>query len=159
MHAIVSGRTALRRSPRHCRWLLQVLHIRNLPYETTHEELTELASPFGKVLQSKLNVGANRNQAFIELPDENLAIQMVNYFATSSEPAKVPILCDWWRSILCPLDVIQVLQYGQHVLASACTGARQDGVHTVLHAERDHQLDREDRGRRWQLSAGVAGEP
>jgi RNA recognition motif. (a.k.a. RRM, RBD, or RNP domain) len=53
------------------------------------QELVELASPFGQIVQSKLNVGPNRNQAFIEFSDVSLAVQMVNFFASSSEPAKV----------------------------------------------------------------------
>jgi len=67
----------------------KVLHIRNLPYETTHEELVELAQPFGSLVQSKLNVGPNRNQAFIEFPDQASAIAMCNYFNGSADPAKV----------------------------------------------------------------------
>ena len=67
----------------------QVLHIRNLPYETTDEELRELASPFGQLVQTKLNVGTNRNQAFIEFPDMQQAINMASYFQNSAEPAKV----------------------------------------------------------------------
>ena len=61
--------------PTYCAYLLQ--------------ELVELASPFGQIVQSKLNVGPNRNQAFIEFTDVSLAIQIVNFFASSSEPAKV----------------------------------------------------------------------
>ena len=71
---------------------LQVLHIRNLPYETTHEELVELAAPFGRLVQSKLNVGPNRNQAFIEFPDQTAAVTMCNYFNGSADPAKASIL-------------------------------------------------------------------
>ena len=70
----------------------QVLHIRNLPYEATHDELAELAEPWGKIVQSKLNVGANRNQAFIEFPTQEQAVSMVQFFATSPEPAKVWLL-------------------------------------------------------------------
>lgn len=70
-------------------YVMQVLHIRNLPYETTHEELVELAQPFGRLVQSKLNVGPNRNQAFIEFPDQNSAVTMCNYFNGSADPAKV----------------------------------------------------------------------
>jgi hypothetical protein len=44
----------------------KVIHVRNLPWECTDEELAELGSPFGKVVNTKCNVGANRNQAFIE---------------------------------------------------------------------------------------------
>lgn len=67
----------------------KVLHIRNLPYETTEEELRELCAPFGRLVQSKLNVGANKNQAFVEFPDQASAINMVSYFASSADPAKV----------------------------------------------------------------------
>lgn len=66
-----------------------MLHIRNLPYETTEEELRELCAPFGRLVQSKLNVGANKNQAFVEFPDQASAINMVSYFASSADPAKV----------------------------------------------------------------------
>ena len=69
----------------------KVLHIRNLPYETTQEELEDLSRPFGKLVKAKLNVGANRNQAFIEFPDVNSAVRMVHHFMSSAEPAKVRI--------------------------------------------------------------------
>lgn len=68
------------------------------------QELVELASPFGQIVQSKLNVGPNRNQAFIEFTDVNLAVSMVNFFASSSEPAKVSRQhCDrqLWADTLC----------------------------------------------------------
>ncbi|KAJ6842633.1 polypyrimidine tract-binding protein-like protein 1-like isoform X3 [Iris pallida] len=67
----------------------KVLHLRNLPWECTEEELVELCKPFGKIVNTKCNVGANRNQAFIEFSDLNQAISMVSYFASSSEPAQV----------------------------------------------------------------------
>lgn len=44
----------------------KVLHLRNLPWECTEEELIELGKPFGRIVNTKCNVGANRNQAFIE---------------------------------------------------------------------------------------------
>jgi RNA recognition motif-containing protein len=69
-----------------------VLHIRNLPYETTEEELRELCTPFGPIVQTKLNVGANKNQAFVEFPEMQMAINMVSYFANSADPAKVRAL-------------------------------------------------------------------
>ncbi len=75
-----------------------MLHIRNLPYETTHEELVELATPFGSLVQSKLNVGPNRNQAFIEFPDQASAIAMCNYFNGSADPAKVRATAEHCRS-------------------------------------------------------------
>ncbi|KAM0907106.1 hypothetical protein ACQ4PT_016355 [Festuca glaucescens] len=67
----------------------KVIHVRNLPWECTDEELAELGSPFGKVVNTKCNVGANRNQAFIEFADQNQAIAMVSYYASSAEPAQV----------------------------------------------------------------------
>ncbi|BBH00304.1 polypyrimidine tract-binding protein 1 [Prunus dulcis] len=53
------------------------------------EELIELCKPFGKIVNTKCNVGANRNQAFVEFADLNQAINMVSYYASSSEPAQV----------------------------------------------------------------------
>ncbi|KAL7003568.1 hypothetical protein U1Q18_004720 [Sarracenia purpurea var. burkii] len=67
----------------------KVLHLRNLPWECTEEELIELGKPFGKVVNTKCNVGANRNQAFIEFAELNQAIAMISYYASSSEPAQV----------------------------------------------------------------------
>ncbi|XP_024978384.1 polypyrimidine tract-binding protein homolog 1 isoform X2 [Cynara cardunculus var. scolymus] len=67
----------------------KVLHLRNLPWECIDEELVELCKPFGKIVNTKCNVGANRNQAFVEFVDLNQAINMVTYYASSSEPAQV----------------------------------------------------------------------
>jgi polypyrimidine tract-binding protein 2 len=67
----------------------KVLHLRNLPWECTEEELVEVCKPFGKIVNTKCNVGANRNQAFVEFVDLNQAINMVTYYASSSEPAQV----------------------------------------------------------------------
>nr|GMD02308.1 polypyrimidine tract-binding protein homolog 2-like isoform X1 [Ipomoea batatas] len=67
----------------------KVLHLRNLPWECSEEELIELGKPFGKVVNTKCNVGANRNQAFIEFAELNQAIAMISYYASSSEPAQV----------------------------------------------------------------------
>nr|APO15858.1 polypyrimidine tract-binding protein 1 [Sesuvium portulacastrum] len=67
----------------------KVLHLRNLPWECSEEELIELCKPFGKIVNTKCNVGANRNQAFVEFADLNQAISMVSYYASSSEPAQV----------------------------------------------------------------------
>jgi RNA recognition motif. (a.k.a. RRM, RBD, or RNP domain) len=44
----------------------KVIHLRNLPWECTAEELIEFGTPFGKVINTKCNVGTNKNQAFIE---------------------------------------------------------------------------------------------
>ncbi|WOL01043.1 polypyrimidine tract-binding protein [Canna indica] len=67
----------------------KVLHLRNLPWECTEEELVELCRPFGRIVNTKCNVGANRNQAFVEFADLNQAISMISYYASSSEPAQV----------------------------------------------------------------------
>ncbi|KAK7266411.1 hypothetical protein RIF29_19055 [Crotalaria pallida] len=67
----------------------KVLHLRNLPWECTDDELVELCNPFGKIVNTKCNVGTNRNQAFVEFADLNQAISMVSYYASSSEPAQV----------------------------------------------------------------------
>ncbi|KAL2240406.1 polypyrimidine tract-binding protein homolog 1 isoform X1 [Sesamum indicum] len=67
----------------------KVLHLRNLPWECMEEELVELCRPFGKIVNTKCNVGANRNQAFVEFVDLNQAINMVTYYASSSEPARI----------------------------------------------------------------------
>lgn len=52
----------------------KVLHLRNLPWECTEEELIELGKPFGRVVNTKCNVGANRNQAFIEFVSVNCCL-------------------------------------------------------------------------------------
>ncbi|XP_010924847.1 polypyrimidine tract-binding protein homolog 1 [Elaeis guineensis] len=67
----------------------KVIHLRNLPWECTEEELIELGKPFGKIVNTKCNVGANRNQAFIEFADLNQAIAMISYYASSAEPAQL----------------------------------------------------------------------
>ncbi|URE15952.1 hypothetical protein MUK42_13100 [Musa troglodytarum] len=67
----------------------KVIHLRNLPWECTDEELLELGKPFGTIVKTKCNVGANRNQAFIEFADLNQAIAMISYYASSAEPAQI----------------------------------------------------------------------
>ncbi|XP_074569994.1 polypyrimidine tract-binding protein homolog 1-like isoform X2 [Curcuma longa] len=67
----------------------KVLHLRNLPWECIEEEIVVLCEPFGRVVNTMCNVGANKNQAFVEFADLNQAISMVSYYASSSEPAQV----------------------------------------------------------------------
>jgi polypyrimidine tract-binding protein 2 len=55
----------------------------------TEEELRELCEPFGAVIRTKLNVGSNKNQAFVQFSDVNCAMQMVGFYAGNTEPAKV----------------------------------------------------------------------
>lgn len=67
----------------------KVIHLRNLPWECTEEELIEFGKPFGKVVNTKCSVGANHNQAFIEFTDLNQAIAMISYYSSSAEPAQI----------------------------------------------------------------------
>ncbi|KAK3233288.1 hypothetical protein CYMTET_56405 [Cymbomonas tetramitiformis] len=67
----------------------KVLHVRNLPWDCSADDLKELCSPFGQIIQYKMNVGTNKNQAFIEFPEVKAAMNMINYFGTGSEPAQV----------------------------------------------------------------------
>lgn len=53
----------------------KVVHLRNLPWECHDEELVELCNPFGKVINTKGNVGANKNQAFVEFVSVYLQMQ------------------------------------------------------------------------------------
>ncbi|OWM64569.1 hypothetical protein CDL15_Pgr020536 [Punica granatum] len=67
----------------------KVIHLRNLPWECHEDELIEICNPFGKVINTKGNVGANKNQAFVEFAELGQAIAMVSYYASSPEPAQV----------------------------------------------------------------------
>ncbi|KAI8006867.1 hypothetical protein LOK49_LG07G00258 [Camellia lanceoleosa] len=67
----------------------KVHHLGTLPWECIEEELIELGKPFGKVVNTKCNVGANRNQAFIEFAELNQAIAMISYYASSSNRLNV----------------------------------------------------------------------
>eukprot|EP00976_Prorocentrum_cordatum_P086820 1186655-Prorocentrum_minimum.AAC.2 len=69
-----------------------VLHLRNLPWDCTVEDLKGLCENFGQVVQTKLNVGANKNQAFVEFADVNQAVTMLNFYGTSSEPAQACLI-------------------------------------------------------------------
>jgi polypyrimidine tract-binding protein 2 len=60
-----------------------------MPWECTEEEVLLLCRPFGKVVNTMLNVGSNRNQGFVEFAELNQAIQMVTYFASSPELAQI----------------------------------------------------------------------
>jgi polypyrimidine tract-binding protein 2 len=53
----------------------KVLHLRNMPWECTEEELVELCKPFGRVVNTMCNVGANRNQAFVEFVSALLTLR------------------------------------------------------------------------------------
>jgi RNA recognition motif. (a.k.a. RRM, RBD, or RNP domain) len=132
----------------------KVLHIRNLPYETTQDELEDLSRPFGKIVKTKLNVGTNRNQAFIEFPDTQSAVNMVHHFMSSAEPAKVCTLASATtiplqsaaglarlaRIAACvPLDMYIGARATQLADSATAAGARpaplrRNGVHATVHA-------------------------
>ncbi|KAL3201731.1 hypothetical protein MRX96_042836 [Rhipicephalus microplus] len=60
----------------------RVVHIRNIPNDASDTDIVHLGVPFGKVtnvLQLK-----GKNQAFLEMADENSAVAMVDYFAKAS---------------------------------------------------------------------------
>ncbi|KAL9323467.1 hypothetical protein ACSQ67_008324 [Phaseolus vulgaris] len=67
----------------------KVVHFRNLPEQCSHEDLTELCNPFGKVVNLLCNVGPNKNQGFAEFEDLNDAISMVSNYASSPDPVEI----------------------------------------------------------------------
>eukprot|EP00899_Mesostigma_viride_P014708 jgi/Mesvir1/23238/Mv09240-RA.2 len=67
----------------------KVLHVRNLPWEATSEELQAICAPFGKVLNTKMNVGPSKNQAFVEMETLHQAIALVSFYAAAAEPPTV----------------------------------------------------------------------
>uniref|UniRef100_A0A3P9PVL6 Polypyrimidine tract binding protein 3 n=1 Tax=Poecilia reticulata TaxID=8081 RepID=A0A3P9PVL6_POERE len=58
-----------------------VLHLRQLPADTSEQEVVDLALPFGRV--SKLITLRTKNQAFVEMASEEAAVTMVNYYASA----------------------------------------------------------------------------
>ncbi|XP_058118422.1 polypyrimidine tract-binding protein 3 isoform X6 [Anopheles ziemanni] len=56
----------------------RVVHIRNIPNEVSEVEIMQLGMPFGRV--TNVLVLKGKNQAFIEMMDENAASQMVTAF-------------------------------------------------------------------------------
>uniref|UniRef100_A0A096ME51 Polypyrimidine tract binding protein 3 n=1 Tax=Poecilia formosa TaxID=48698 RepID=A0A096ME51_POEFO len=59
-----------------------VLHLRQLPADTSEQEVVDLALPFGRV--SKLITLRTKNQqAFLEMASEEAAVTMVNYYASA----------------------------------------------------------------------------
>lgn len=68
---------------------LQVIHLRNLPFDVTVEDIRELCAPWGQVVAIKDQVGSNRNQAFVEFATLEQAIALVSHYAHAAEPAKI----------------------------------------------------------------------
>ncbi|XP_033327395.2 polypyrimidine tract-binding protein 1 heph isoform X2 [Megalopta genalis] len=58
----------------------RVIHIRNIPNEVSDAEVVHLGTPFGRV--TNVLVLKGKNQAFLELADENSAATMVGYYGT-----------------------------------------------------------------------------
>ncbi len=56
----------------------RVIHIRNIPSDVTEAEIIHLGIPFGRV--TNVLVLKGKNQAFLEMEDEQAATAMVNYF-------------------------------------------------------------------------------
>ena len=56
----------------------RVIHIRNIPADVTEAEIIHLGIPFGRV--TNVLVLKGKNQAFLEMEDEQSATAMVNYF-------------------------------------------------------------------------------
>ncbi|KAL4434387.1 hypothetical protein ABPG75_000828 [Micractinium tetrahymenae] len=67
----------------------KVIHLRNLPFEVTVEEIRELCAPWGTVVAVKDKVGNMKNQAFVEFQAIEQAIAIVTHYAQSPEPAKL----------------------------------------------------------------------
>ncbi|XP_075993476.1 polypyrimidine tract-binding protein 3-like [Genypterus blacodes] len=61
----------------------RVLHLRQLPFDASEQEVLALALPFGQV--SNLLLLKAKNQAFLEMASEEAAVAMVNYY-TSATP-------------------------------------------------------------------------
>lgn len=92
--------------------------------------MRELCAPFGRLVQSKLNVGANKNQAFVEFPDQTSAINMVSYFASSADPAKV---CDLrarmsWVSIVKLVVNFSVFYRTEHFVSLSVHNSARENV-------------------------------
>ncbi|XP_028129994.1 polypyrimidine tract-binding protein 2 isoform X1 [Diabrotica virgifera virgifera] len=57
----------------------RVIHIRNIPSDVSEAEIIHLGLPFGRV--TNVLVLKGKNQAFLEMGDEQSATTMVNYFS------------------------------------------------------------------------------
>lgn len=101
----------------------KVLHLRNLPWECTEEELVELGKPFGKVVNTKCNVGPNRNQAFIEFVSVIGFHFFCCFFFILNVVCVVPLV--GFESSYCN-DIILCIILG------ACSSAREDSLLTVF---------------------------
>ena len=67
---------------------VQVVHLRNLPFDVTIEEIRDFCAPWGTIVAVKDKVGGNKNQAFVEFATLEQAISIVTRYQHSPEPAK-----------------------------------------------------------------------
>jgi len=67
----------------------KVVHIRNLPEGANEAEISAVCAAYGPVMQVMVNVGRDRNQAFVQFADINSAVQLVNHHAATNEPLLV----------------------------------------------------------------------
>ena len=58
----------------------KVLHCRNIPVDTTEQELISLARSFGRVANVLILRG--KSQAFIQMEDERAANALIQYYST-----------------------------------------------------------------------------
>ncbi|GAB4815695.1 hypothetical protein N2152v2_002741 [Parachlorella kessleri] len=76
----------------------KVIHVRNLPFDVSDDEIRDLCVPWGQVVavKSKLRpvqqVGANKNQAFVEMAHIQQSMALVGHYQHSAEPAKIVTL-------------------------------------------------------------------
>ena len=71
----------------------KVLHLRNLPPETTELEVMALGALFGTVV--KVLVMKVKNQGFIELGDQISATRMVDYYANMPATIRLVPSCSF----------------------------------------------------------------
>ncbi|KFM23124.1 Polypyrimidine tract-binding protein-like protein 1 [Auxenochlorella protothecoides] len=78
----------------------KVIHVRNLPFEVTDEEIIEMCSEFGSVIAVKGRIGEKKNQAFVEFAELDSSIAIVTRYQGPADPA---------RETLAPLLTLEVL--------------------------------------------------
>lgn len=93
----------------------KVLHLRNLPWECTHEELVDLCKPFGKVINTKCNVGANRNQAFVEFVSALLSLT-ASSFDFSASGSRVSVMLSLMFHRCCKQSTVSSVYSVWHLL-------------------------------------------
>lgn len=58
------------------------IYVGNLPFSTTSENLSEIFSPFGEVVSSKIimdrDSGRSKGFGFVEMPDQDAAIEAID---------------------------------------------------------------------------------